>query len=240
MDTEGKKRFPLREAYPFAGQHGLANEVEEIKAMEIEWDRPYGPTVRRGRIIELFQKHKLLDTFIEKHWSFGKSKAGQAELRHCLKIKDEHKAFEAAGSDPESEKEETTDEQSDVFVLEAHLRDFLAKNIDRVEKGLRLYSSEGVDGVEFAVDGGRIDLLAVDRSGKFVVIELKLSMGRNKTLGQLLYYMGWVDQNLGKGPCRGIIIASEITEELSVAVSRVPGVSLARYKMNFSIEPIEP
>jgi len=71
-----------------------------------------------------------------------------------------------------------------------------------------------------------------------VVIELKLSQGRNKTLGQLLYYMGWVDQHLGKGPCRGFIIASEITEDLAVAVARVPGVSLAKYRMSFAIEPV--
>ena len=82
------------------------------------------------------------------------------------------------------------------------------------------------------------DLFAVDRAEKFVVIELKLSQGRNKTLGQLLYYMGWVDQHLGNGPCRGIIIASEITEELSVAVARVPGVQLAKYRMSFAIEPL--
>jgi len=126
------------------------------------------------------------------------------------------------------------------FPVEAHLRDFLAKNLERVETGLRLYASPEHSGVEFPVDRGRIDLLAVDRSGKFVVIELKLSQGRNETLGQLLYYMGWVDQHLGAGPCRGFIIASDITQELSVAIARVPGVSLAKYRMSFAIEPIWP
>jgi len=80
--------------------------------------------------------------------------------------------------------------------------------------------------------------LAVDRNGKYGVIELKLSQGRNKALGQLLYYMGWVDRHLGNGPCRGYIIASDITEELTIAVLRVPGVSLAKYRMSFGIEPV--
>jgi RecB family endonuclease NucS len=93
-------------------------------------------------------------------------------------------------------------------------------------------------GIEYPVEGGRIDLLALDRSDKYVVIELKLSQGRNKTLGQLLYYMGWVDQHLGESPCRGYIIASEITEDLSIAVSRVPDVNLAKYRMSFAIEPV--
>jgi hypothetical protein len=48
--------------------------------------------------------------------------------------------------------------------------------------------------------------------------------------------MGRVDSNLGNGPCRGIIIADDIAEELTIAVSRVSGVTLHRYKMNFSVE----
>ena len=78
----------------------------------------------------------------------------------------------------------------------------------------------------------------VDRNGQYVVVELKLSQGRNKALGQLLYYMGWVDQNLGHRPCRGLIIASDISDELSIAVSRAAGVRLAKYRMTFSIELI--
>ena len=50
--------------------------------------------------------------------------------------------------------------------------------------------------------------------------------------------MGWVDQHRGEGPCRGLIIARDITGELPVAVARVPGVGLAKYRMTFSIEPI--
>lgn len=70
------------------------------------------------------------------------------------------------------------------------------------------------------------------------MIELKLAQERNKALGQLLSSMRWVDNNLGKGPCRGIIIATEISPDLVVVVSRVPGASLSRYKMNFSIEKV--
>ena len=69
-----------------------------------------------------------------------------------------------------------------------------------------------------------------------MVIELKVGRGRNKTVGQLLYYMGWVDKNLGKVPCRGMIVAKEIPNDLLLAVQRVTGVSLARYKLAVSVE----
>ena len=108
-----------------------------------------------------------------------------------------------------------------------------------MEAGLRLHSTTENEGIEFPVDDGRIDLLAVDREGKFVVIELKVSRGRNRALGQLAYYMGWVYKNLGKGPCRGVIIANEITEDLVTAVSRVPGVALYRYRMNFAVKKVQ-
>jgi len=107
--------------------------------------------------------------------------------------------------------------------------------MSRIEPGLTLYSVSGKRGIEFPVDSGRIDLLGVDPSGGFVVVELKLSRGRNRALGQLLYYMGWVDENLGNAPCRGYIIASEITEELRVAVRRAKGVKLSQYSLTFTV-----
>lgn len=94
-------------------------------------------------------------------------------------------------------------------------------------------------GVEFAIDGGRIDVLALDPRGTPVVIELKLSQGRNRTIGQLLYYMGWLDRHLGKGRSRGIIVAKEIPDDLIVAVQRLPEVALFRYRVAMTAEAVK-
>jgi len=51
--------------------------------------------------------------------------------------------------------------------------------------------------------------------------------------------MGWIDATLGPKPCRGIIIASDISRELEIAVSRTPDVSLYEYKMSFSVDPVQ-
>ena len=93
--------------------------------------------------------------------------------------------------------------------------------------------------LEFPIDNGFIDILAVDQKKRFVVVELKVGKGRNKTVGQLLYYMGWVDKNLGKGPCRGMIIAKEIPDDLLLTVQRVPGISVARYHLSVSVEAVK-
>jgi hypothetical protein len=103
---------------------------------------------------------------------------------------------------------------------------------------LRLYQAEDRSGVELSIENGFIDILAIDQNQSYVVVELKVGRGRNKTIGQLLYYMGWIDKNLGNAPCRGMIIAKEIPDDLILAVQRVPGVSLYRYKLSVSVELI--
>jgi hypothetical protein len=236
MNEEQTPTLSLKAAYAFGATHGLEREVSEIREMVIEWDSSYTSSLRRGYIVALFEKHGLLDAFKKEHWTFGKTPSGERKRLRYLRIREHYEAFLAGRGDEGPSDPEQTPE----FALEAHLRDFLAKNLERIETGLRLYSSPEHNGIEFPIDGGRIDLLAVDRNNKFVVVELKLSRGRNRTLGQLLYYMGWVDKHLSGGPCRGFIIANDIDEELSIAVSRVAGVSLAKYRMSFSIEAIEP
>jgi RecB family endonuclease NucS len=235
--NEEIKVIPLLKAYAFAKSKGLNENVSEIKDMNIEGGSRKSTIVKKGLIIRLLKEQNHFDEFVESQWPTGKTTIGEKKVRNVLRLAAEYEDLMVGDeSDIETEFEEA--ETSFEFALESHLRDFLARDLERIEPGLKLYNSEDQGGVEYSIDGGRIDILAVDRTGRFVVIELKLSQGRNKVLGQILYYMGWVDDNLGNGPCRGIVIANEISKELSTAVSRVPDVSLCKYKMSFSVEPI--
>lgn len=229
------KIMPLKEAYSFGADHGLERAVTAIRDMEIEWDLSYTSSVRRGYVVDLFTKKGLFDAFKQQFWPAGDTPWGQRKKEFWLRLKSRYEDF-LAGREPTPDGEDEEEEQA--FAAEADLRDFLANNLGCVEAGLRLYQHGERKGVEYAVDEGRIDILAVDRSDRFVVFELKLARGRNKTLGQLLYYMGWVDKNLGKVPCRGIIVAKEINNDLVLAVQRVPGVSLYRYKLSVSVEKV--
>jgi len=242
MNSEQTQTLSLKAAYAYGISRGLDAEVNEIRNMVIEWDSSYTSSLRRGYIVSLFEKRGIYEDFKTAYWAFGNTPTGETRRRRYLRIKDQYEEF-LAGRAPEPNEQSDADIGPDTqtaleFALEAHLRDFLARNLDRIETGLRLYTTRERKGVEYPIDGGRIDLLAIDRDEKYVVIELKLSQGRNKTLGQLLYYMGWIDKHLGNGPCRGFIVASEITDELIVAVARTPGVQLARYRMSFVIEPV--
>jgi hypothetical protein len=238
----GEEQFvvlPLKAAYTFGAAHGLGKEVEQIRTMEIEWDLSYTSSLRRGYIVELFSERGIFESFKAEYWSVGNTPAGVSKTKSWLRIKQRYEDFLQTGGEQKIETiEEEAEEQA--FAAESDLRDFLAKNPNCIERGLRLHVSDDQNGVEFPIDGGngRVDLLLVDPDERFVVVELKLGRGRERTLGQLLYYMGWVDQHLPNSPCRGIIIAKDIPDDLVLAVKRAPGVSLCRYKLSVSIESL--
>jgi hypothetical protein len=123
------------------------------------------------------------------------------------------------------------------FALEAHLRDYLARNLGLLESGLRLWS-DNPPSVEFDVGGRRIDILAKDLHGTPVVIELKLSRGHEKTIGQALYYRGKLRQQLDTPKVRIIMVAGEITDELRLASGEVSDVTLYEYAISMSVNKV--
>ena len=135
---------------------------------------------------------------------------------------------------------ETSYEAEREFAAERDLQNYLVKNLSAIEPGLRLFEEEGITGVEYPVGGRFIDILAIDKDGRYVVIELKVSRGYDRVVGQLLRYMGWVEQNMETAkPVRGIIIANEITNDLKLATSRVSDIRLIEYEISFKLRAVE-
>lgn len=138
--------------------------------------------------------------------------------------------------------EETDSEGSAEFAYEADLRNYLAKNLSVIEPGLKLFQEEeeGITGVEFPVGGRFIDILAVDATGALVVIELKVSRGYDRVVGQLMRYMAWIQKNQAEPgqKVRGIIVAREISEDLLLACSLLSGVQLFEYELSLKLKPV--
>ena len=84
------------------------------------------------------------------------------------------------------------------FAYERDLRDFLARNVSIIEPGLQVYEEDGITGVEFPAGGRFIDILAVDDKKRLVVIELKVSRGYDRVVGQLLRYMAWIEKHMAE------------------------------------------
>ena len=144
----------------------------------------------------------------------------------------------AEGSDEINEGER--ENQQTGFAYESDLRDFLSQNLAIIESGLHLYEDEGISGVEFPVGGRFIDLLAIDKHNNYVVIELKVSKGYDRVIGQLLRYMAWIETNQAEPnqKVRGIIIAREISNDLHLAASKAPDIELFEYDLSVSLRKV--
>jgi hypothetical protein len=136
--------------------------------------------------------------------------------------------------------EDTEPVGSTEFAYEADLRNYLSKNLSIIEPGLKLYQDEGITGVEFPVGGRFIDILAVDVKGALVVIELKVSRGYDRVVGQLMRYLAWIRKNQAEPgqQVRGVIVAREISEDLLLACSLLSGVQLFEYELSLKLKPV--
>jgi Endonuclease NucS C-terminal domain len=136
---------------------------------------------------------------------------------------------------------EENDQQE--FAYEKDLQQFLAKNLELIEPGLQLYKDDEDDqitGFEFPAGDRFIDILATDKSNDYVVVELKVSKGYDRVVGQLLRYMAWIKENLASEnqKVRGVIVAREISEDLRLATSLISNVTLLEYELKVKLNKV--
>jgi endonuclease len=127
------------------------------------------------------------------------------------------------------------------FAYEKDLRNFLVNNLWVIRPSLYVYRDGDINGVEFPVGDRYVDILAVENQSDLVVIELKVSKGYDRAVGQLLRYMGWIQQYLAEPgqKVKGMIIARAISDDLRLATSRVNDVELFEYQLAISLKKID-
>ena len=235
--AEASDRFPLRRAYPFLAANGLEEEADEIQTSTAGL-RPYTSLVRRGKITELLKRQNLLDKFIADEWPYGATDRGKRSMDRQERL---YQRFLDGELGPEREEDEERDDLEETrFAYEADLRDYLAKNLHLIEQGLKLWpTGDDTRAIEYLVDtsGRRVDILACDGSGIPVVIELKVSRGHERTIGQALYYQAMIKQGLAVERARIVIVAREIGAELAMACSSIPDVALFEYRLSLTLSP---
>lgn len=234
---EYKRSFSVIEAYDFLNRNGLKAESEEIRTSPTAF-KSYTSTLRRAKIIVLVKQHGLFQKFCEEVWPSGLTKKGESRARFFENL------AKRASTDEEgitTEEEDELIEEDDEFAYENDLQNYLIKNLGAIEKGLKLYEGEnGQAGVEFYVPGTsrRIDILAIDQNGVFVVIELKVSRGYERVVGQTLFYQSSIRKHFQQERVRAVIVARDISQELKTATQFLPDFSLFEYQLSVTLNKI--
>ncbi len=234
-EVEGFESLPLRYAWAFLGGKGFAREATQIKESKDKY-KSFNCTLKRAKIIDLLVKNGLLQEFVDTWWQNGNTESGKSKIRRYQRIYD---GFTGAGDDSEEQEEESAAETT--FAYEDDLRDYLARNLSKVEPGLKLFvDAEGQEGIEYPIDqkGRRVDILALDRDGVPVVIELKVSQGHEKVIGQALYYKNRAKEIASSERARIAIVAREISPELKIAVKGLPDCDLFEYALSINLTRI--
>jgi hypothetical protein len=125
--------------------------------------------------------------------------------------------------------------------LERDLEKFLLQHLSELEPGLKPCRESAVAGSQVGLaTAGRLDVLARGADGALVVIEIKAGEATDSVCGQILRYMGWVQEHLSANDekVRGIVVANDFSERLRLAARAMPNVTLKRYAVRFSFEDI--
>src|SRR5262245_36312152 len=169
----------------------------------IDWFSKHYPKIKRGTITaHLCTLSTNAKSRIHHHAKPGEDDLFvQIDSSHFRLFDPNHDGTPIYSVGDETKTKAPTDEEeqesSGEFAYEADLRNYLAKDLSLIEPGLTLYSDEeeGITGIEYPVGGRFIDILAISAKGAFVVIELKVSRGYDRVVGQLMRYMAWVQKN---------------------------------------------
>jgi len=134
-----------------------------------------------------------------------------------------------------SSEENIIEEASEItFSLERDMQAALRKNIETLEKGLRIIDN----GKERNIASGRIDITAQDKNKKTVVIELKAFTARPDVIAQTLAYMQAVKEE-DKTEVRGIIVASDFNDKVKLAARQILNLKLVKYSFQFNYSTVD-
>ncbi|MFZ1320892.1 MAG: endonuclease NucS domain-containing protein [Ignavibacteria bacterium] len=230
------KNFSLPNAYNFLKAQGLVEESDLIKNSTDKF-KSYQSTLRRAKIIKVIQENNLLDEFCKTVWESGLTDKGKSRIKFFENLA---MRFYNDQNGIVDEDEEDNSKEENEFAYENDLRNYLVRNLSVIENGLKLYEEDGIKGEEFFIPGTsrRIDILALDMQNNFVVIELKVSRGYEKVIGQTLFYQSSIKSYFKQDKVRAIIIAREITSEIKTASDSLKDFELFEYQLSFTLNKV--
>lgn len=122
-------------------------------------------------------------------------------------------------------------------ILESQIEEHILANFATLFSGWTIYTEDDAKGntrlagAYYHTDAGQIDILCLNQTGNFVVIELKRNKAPDKVIAQVDRYIAWVEKNLAKPnqQVRGLVIANTLDKRLAYSLSRRPKIDFWAY-----------
>lgn len=189
-----------------------------------------------------------LDLYLEYNFKLIKAKEKLEEIAHRLFDNFEfpyllYHSFPKEQTEPGGEPTTVTEilEEQKFEALEVqHYQSLLHRNFHRLFPKLKYFDEEEQipkNGQYDTQAVGIMDILAVDDKKNFVVIEIK-RQATDKTIGQILRYMGWTQEELCKDGQKvsGIIVAERKDTQLDFALKIMPIVKFMKLGLSITLE----
>lgn len=132
----------------------------------------------------------------------------------------------------DSESKALEDDLTFNLSYERDLQSSMILQIDTLFPEYQIYGGKTLEGVEFAINGKRIDILLEHKEkSDLLAIELKAGIGDFKVFGQIAMYLGLLEEMLPRRDCSGVIVCGQVDESLALACKMSNRVSLKQYEM---------
>ncbi len=124
------------------------------------------------------------------------------------------------------------------FSYERDLQSALISEISSLFPKYKIFGN-GVSGVEYAIEGKRIDVLLEDYGEtELLAIELKAGRADFRVFGQISMYIGLLSKQFPDREIKGLIIAGSIDESLKNACRITDKISIKTYRMKLELENV--
>jgi len=176
---------------------------------------------------------------------YGNMRNGSATLKQAVNLymtfkKEKGVDFEEYNNNLASENAFLDDEDLDYiessnnFSYEKDLKTSMVSQISELFPEYKIYG-ENNEGVEYLIEGKKIDILLEKNDGSLFAIELKSGSVNYKVFGQLSMYLGLLMDKFPEKEIRGCIVAGEIDNTLKSATKTTEMVVLKMYKMKLEL-----
>lgn len=122
------------------------------------------------------------------------------------------------------------------FAYEKDLQNTFCAQISELFPEYKIFG-ENLLGVEYSIDGRRIDVLLEHQEKKsLLVVELKSGQADYKTFGQISMYIGLLQAKFPDYKISGVIVAGAIDDSLRQATSTSDRITLKIYRMSIELD----